>query len=297
MENLRKKHYNATLIKRINIKSDLGIFRLRHDFSTKAHYLPGQYCVISLGNWEPVVPDFQKYETVVESPKLIQRCYSISHPMVNDHGELVKDTDYFEYYIQLVTPKEGSTSAGFTPRLFQCQEGDRVFLGKKTVGNYTLRTHFNHETIVFMSTGTGEAPHNAMIHHLLKTGFKGKIVSIVTSRYKLDLAYLGKYELLQKHFLNLIYIPLTTRDIPIEKKKYAQDLILTKELEVIVGARMDTQSWHFYLCGNPDFIGKSTVSNLSSHPSKKGTVQVLEEAGFKLDTKDCEGQIHIESYW
>ena len=45
---------------------------------------------------------------------------------------------------------------------------------------------------MFFATGTGEAPHNAMVVELLRKGHMGPIVSAVTVRNLADLGYIDK---------------------------------------------------------------------------------------------------------
>ena len=54
-----------------------------------------------------------------------------------------------------------------TPRLFMLKEGDRVFMGEKIAGHFTLEPVKPTDNVIFLSTGTGEAPHNYMLWELL----------------------------------------------------------------------------------------------------------------------------------
>ena len=56
-----------------------------------------------------------------------------------------------------------------TPRLFMLKEGDRLFIGEKIAGHFTLDPVKPTDKVVFLSTGTGEAPHNYMLWELLRT--------------------------------------------------------------------------------------------------------------------------------
>src|SRR5436309_550738 len=68
------------------------------------------------------------------------------------------------------------------------------------------------DTVVFLATGTGEAPHNYMIWELLRRGHAGKIVSVCCVRFLRDLGYLDiQRELMRRHG-HYKYITLTTRE-------------------------------------------------------------------------------------
>ena len=71
-----------------------------------------------------------------------------------------------------------------TPRLFMLREGDRLFLSEKIAGVYTLDPVQPDDTVIFLATGTGEAPHNYMLWELLRRGHPGRILSACCVRYQ-----------------------------------------------------------------------------------------------------------------
>ena len=114
-----------------------------------------------------------------------------------------------------------------TPRLFNLKQGDRVFLGEKIAGHFTLETVKPTDNVVFLSTGTGEAPHNYMAWELFAKNHQGKILSACCVRFKQDLGYLAIHEELARRYPNYTYLSLTTREGSEfrPKKVYIQDLI------------------------------------------------------------------------
>ena len=58
IEELRARRYNATVVAKRLVNSDLMVLRVRPDFPIPDH-LPGQYCSLGLGNWEPRLPECQ----------------------------------------------------------------------------------------------------------------------------------------------------------------------------------------------------------------------------------------------
>ena len=55
MNELRQKRYNGTVVSVKKVHSDLMLIRVKSDFPRPPH-LPGQYCTLGLGNWEPRMP-------------------------------------------------------------------------------------------------------------------------------------------------------------------------------------------------------------------------------------------------
>src|SRR5690606_31245624 len=120
------------------------------------------------------------------------------------------------FYIVLV-PATPDRVPAFTPRLALKRPGDRIYVGPRVVGRYTLAAVTDPTTtVLFLSTGTGEAPHNAMIIELLRKGHAGPIISVVSVRYRADLAYLDTHRRLEERFPNYHYLPLVTRDPEVE---------------------------------------------------------------------------------
>src|SRR5262249_27061089 len=166
---LRHKHYNAAVASMRKPHSDLMTLRVRPDFPRPAHQ-PGQYGTLGMGNWEPRAAGcVEEHLPAGAGEKLVRRAYSISCPILDDKQKLldVGATNWLEFYVVLVRSKGEGESAALTPRLFLLKEGDRLFMGEKLTGHFTLEPVRPEDTVVFLSTGTGEAPHNYMLWELL----------------------------------------------------------------------------------------------------------------------------------
>jgi ferredoxin--NADP+ reductase len=157
LDRLRRTHYNARLAKIIEVHEDLRILRVVPDQGVPS-FLPGQYCVLGLGNWEPRVAGCQEdFLEPSQLGKLLKRAYSFSCPMLDDAGNLlpVDRCDFLEFYVVLV--RDGREHPpGLTPRLFGLGEGTALFVGSKTTGHYTLREVKPTDQVIFVATGTGE---------------------------------------------------------------------------------------------------------------------------------------------
>lgn len=303
---LRKKHYNAAVVWLNKVNPELMRIRIQPDFPLPPHH-PGQYSSLALGNWEPRISGSQ-VETVKpeEESKLVRRAYSIAHPILDDNGRLFEagTVNWLEFYIVLV--RESTDKAkppGLTPRLFLLNAGDRLFLGEKITGHYTLDPVKAGDTVLFLSTGTGEAPHNYMLWDLLRRGHEGKILSACCVRYRQDLAYLPLHDELMRRYRNYTFLALTTREADTVKHKvYIQDLITSGQMEEKLGQPLDPARTHVYLCGNPKMIGvpvKDRTTGERRYPEPKGVVEILEQRGFQADQAQPKiaGNIHFEEYW
>lgn len=298
VDELRAEHYNATITQFEPTHSDLWVLRVRPDHGDTSH-VPGQYASLGLGFWEQRIDDAEDPGLDRRWNKLIRRSYSISHPIFDDHGYLARqaDSDELEFYITLVPPTDDHVPA-LTPRLALKRAGDRIYLGPKVAGRYTLKSVIDPEAaVIFLSTGTGEAPHNAMITELFHKGHVGPIVSAVTVRRWSDLGYLVQHRRLAERFANYHYVPMPTRE-PDVPKRYIQDLIRDGDLDELTGGRFDPATAQVFLCGNPAMIGLPDDSNGDLvFPQPTGVAELLVERGFRLDRRGEPGNVHFEEYW
>jgi ferredoxin--NADP+ reductase len=298
IEELRKEHYNATITYFEPTHSDLWVLGVRPDNGDIYHH-PGQYASLGLGYWEKRIDDAEDIELDDRWDKLVRRSYSISHRIFDEHGYLAQERDAteLEFYIVLVPPTPEHVP-GLTPRLALKRPGDRIYLGPKVAGRYTLAPVTDPKgTVVFFATGTGEAPHNAMIVELLRKGHQGPIVSAVTVRQMADLGYLDKNRELAARYPNFHYLPLPTRE-PGIPKRYIQDLITEDVFAKEYGVKLDPETTHVFLCGNPAMIGLPTEEDgRLTYPKPTGVVEILTERGFTLDQRKQRGNLHSEEYW
>ncbi len=308
IKELSDKYYNGTIVGIERTHETLALFRIKPDFPVP-EYKPGQYTTLGLGYWEPRHEDTVKDGELAEKKtrRLVRRAYSVSHPVLDEGGELYDPAkiDFLEFFIVMVIGREGGPVPGLTPRLFLKNEGDRINVGQKFTGEYTLDCMQDiRDTVgslaVFAGTGTGEGPHNRMIWDLLTTGYQGKIASINVVRYKKDLAYEEKYRLLEKKYPNLTYHALTTRESDtLQNKVYVQDYIESGAFEEKVGRKMDSADTHIFLCGNPAMLGIPKVREGKKiwPEGKMGVIQIMENRGFVMDYGRTKGNIHYEKYW
>lgn len=300
----RLRRYNATVVSLIKINPDLMIIRILPDFPRPEHE-PGQYCTLGLGYWEPRVEGCQiEVFKEGEESRIVRRAYSISCSVEAEPGALYDPAlaGWLEFYIVLVRENPDGRVPALTPRLFSLKEGDRLQIGERITGHFTLAPVKPGDSVVFLSTGTGEAPHNYMLWELLRRGHTGKILSACCVRYKHDLGYLEVHQRLMGRYPHYTYLPLTTREAGLTRKVYIQDLIVSGELEERLGAALDPARTHVFLCGNPKMIGapqRNRETGAVTYPQPLGVIEILESRGFACDNPAAKvaGHIHFEEYW
>ncbi len=301
---LRKQHYNASVVHLRLANPELMVLRVRPDKGVAPHR-PGQYSTLGLGHWEPRAPECQEEITKPgDEKKLIRRAYSISSSILDENGALpTRDQqDWLEFYIVLVRHADKAPPA-LTPRLFTLQESSRLFMGEKIAGHFTLEPVKPTDNVIFLSTGTGEAPHNYMVWELLSKKHQGKILAACCVRYKQDLAHLPIQEELTRRFPQYTYLSLTTREATnAGQKVYIQDLIASGQLEERLGDALDPARTHVFLCGNPKMIGVPNLDKATGStvfPQPLGVIEILSKRGFQMDQPSLKlkGNVHIEEYW
>lgn len=301
--------YNAHVKAIRRVHEALLVLRVRPDAGLPV-FQAGQYATLGLGNWERRIGDAPSDWTANPGRprQLIRRAYSISCPLIGDQGQLVtcRDLEYLEFYIARVNHPQDDPPR-LTPRLFALAEHSRLYVAPRCHGTYTLADCAEDDAFVFLATGTGEAPHNAMIADLLSRGHRGMIISAVCVRYRADLGYLEVHRELEGRFANYRYITLTTREPanldPARPdyvgKQYLQEFVQSGRFERESGVRLEPDRTHVYLCGNPDMIGllPSAPEGQVLHAQPGGMVDILTKRGFRLNHAQAPGNLHVEKYW
>lgn len=304
---LRRQHYNATVTRRRLINDELVILRVRPDAGVPT-YEAGQYTTLGLGYWEPRASGCDE-EHLAEAlqTRLPQRAYSISSPILDEQDRPVRVTDLgeLEFYVVLIRHADDHVPA-LTPRLFALETGSRLFVGPHPKGRYMLAPVRPDDHIVLLATGTGEAPHNAMLGELLARGHRGQILNVVSVRNDGDLGYLPTHRRAESLWPNYHYVAITTREprnIDPAHPEFAgkmrlQDLITSRRIAKSLGQPFEPRTCHVFLCGNPAMVGiPKEEHGQRIYPQPTGVIEVLERAGFQADRPGQPGNIHFEKYW
>jgi len=265
---------NAVIAQRIEVSPSLIILRIVPDGWELPDFKPGQFGVLGLpGTAERY--EFSDPEIELKKPeKIIKRAYSISSAS--------QTKEYIEFFITIVR------SGALTPRLFNLKIGDRVFLGKKFTGIFTLDMIPKDVNVVLLGTGTGLAPYMSMLRSDLPCNAHRKYIVVHGARHSWDLAYRSELNTLENVCDNFTYIPAITRPNKEHikwggKTGYIQDLWKQGIIQEKSGLKPTSENTHFFLCGNPSMIDTM--------------VDTLTEEGYKEQTKKEKGEIHLERYW
>ncbi|MBF0382074.1 MAG: ferredoxin--NADP reductase [Magnetococcales bacterium] len=267
--------YNATLIGRTEITPNLQILKVQPD-ENNFEFTAGQFTVLGLTWSSPSLPETKRGEYPQEkSNRLIRRAYSISSGS--------RWQEYLEFYISLVTSGE------LTPRLFQLAVGDRLFMGPKAKGLFTIDKVASDKNIVMVATGTGLAPYISMVRTLaLGESCPTRNITILHgASYSWDLGYRAELESLDRSCASFNYIPIITR--PDEDTSWTgrvgrlNEWIAKPDLADICQVPMDGEQSEFFLCGHPEMV--------------TGCAEILTEKGFIAGSKKEPGTLHLEKYW
>jgi len=207
-----------------------------------------------------------------------------------------EDDDCFEFFLSLSTELAiGTGGPALTARLLALQPGERLWADPQPEGNYTLDDIKPEDNVVFLATGTGEAPHNRMVWELLREGHSGRIASVVSVRRQTDLAYRVLHERLERMFTNYQYVPIVTQE-PTVVGSRLQSMLESGLLEEKLGNELDPEHCHVFLCGNPGMLGlprKTEGSDETTYPKPLGMMELLEKRGYSLDSPGPAG-LHFE---
>jgi ferredoxin--NADP+ reductase len=203
---------------------------------------------------------------------MVRRAYSIASESRAD--------EFLEFYLTVVMSGE------LTPRLFNLKIKDRVYVGPKAVGVFTLdKAPGKH--ILMIGTGTGLAPYMSMLRSELVCNGPRQFVVVHGARYSWDLGYRTELTGLARHCGNFHYIPVITRpqeDITWRGRSgYLQNLIASNAIEQDTGLALTPDNFDIFLCGNPGMI--ATV------------IEWAGIQGFVRDRGHEIGTLHTEEYW
>ena len=270
-----KNELNAVVEQLVEVAPGLMVLRVVPDGWELPDFKPGQFAVLGL---PPEAPRCRNADADEEMPPkpgaLIRRAYSIASSSVA--------REYLELYITLVR------SGSLTPRLFALAAGDRVHLGPKITGRFTLDEVSADSNLVLVATGTGLAPYMSMLRTMLPTAGGRRIAVLLGARHSWDLGYQSELVTLDRQCTGLCYLPIISR--PAEEPVpwagpagYVQDLWRDGAVERAWGFAPTPADTSVFLCGNPSMIEEM--------------VELLAAGGFREHSRKEPGQVFVERYW
>ncbi|MGD0019320.1 MAG: ferredoxin--NADP reductase [Candidatus Limnocylindrales bacterium] len=205
--------------------------------------------------------------------RMIRRAYSIASES--------RAEEYLEFYLTLVMSGE------LTPRLFSLKLRDRVYVGPKAVGVFTLGKVAPGKHVLMIGTGTGLAPYMSMLRSELVCNGPRQFVVVHGARFSWDLGYRTELTGLARHCRNFHYMPIITRpqeDVTWRGRSgYLQNVVASGAIEEEMGLPLTPENFDIFLCGNPGMI--ETV------------IGWAEQRGFVRDKGHDIGTLHTEEYW
>jgi len=267
---------NAVVTLRNEVSPWLMILQVVPDGGNLPDYVPGQF--VSLGLFgsasrcalaEPEIPP-------ADPEKLIKRAYGIASSPVN--------REFMEFYVALVP------GGALTPRLFNLKIGDRIWLSQKTAGKFTFDDSKvpKGANLVLITTGSGLGPFVSMLSTHLKFPPQRRVALIHGVRHSWDLGYRSILMAMENLRTNLTYIPVVSRpnEEPVAWKGatgHVQDMWKSGAIEKAWGLRPRPENTQVFICGSPRM--------------SESMLELLGQQGFKEETKNEQGQIHVEKYW
>lgn len=262
---------NAHVTQRKDLAPGLMIMRVKPDGWDLPAFKPGQFAVLGLPAAAPRSASSLPEEEGGKDA-FPRRAYSIASSSL--------DRDFLEFYIVEVP------GGALTPRLFALSEGDRLWLGPKLTGMFTLDQVAPSRNLVFIATGTGLAPYMSMLRTHLGRETDRKFAVIHGARYARDLGYRDELFHLQRDHANFTYLPVISRPEPGTWQGatgHLQDFWATGALERAWGFKPAAADTDFFLCGNPAMV--------------EAMMGMLQGEGFREHTRKEPGQVHFEKYW
>ncbi len=262
---------NSVVTNIISVSPIMKIIRVKPEGWDLPEYKAGQFVALGLyGSAEKCESATEEFKEP-DPDKLIKRAYSIASSSAQD---------YVEFYITLVH------SGSLTPRIFNLNIGDKIWMGKKAVGMFTLDQVDPEKNVILIATGTGVAPYMSMLRSNALAR-KGKVIVIHGAANSWDLGYSSELQLLESMFPNFTYYPTITNP---EKEptgwsgdvRYIDEIWKDDIVEKKWGEKALPENTHIFLCGNPNMT--------------EGMTKLLTEVGFIEHKRKTPGQIHIEEF-
>jgi ferredoxin--NADP+ reductase len=265
---------NAVVAQRIEVAPGLMVIRVVPDGWELPEFSPGQFAVLGLPPEAGRSTLADSEDEPVKPGKLIRRAYSIASSS--------KARTFLEFYITLVH------SGALSPRLFNLQPGDRLWLGPKITGTFTLDQAPVEKDVILVATGTGLAPYMSMLRSELATSPGRRFAVLLGARHSWDLGYHAELATMEKLSAQFTYLPIISRpaEEPVPwtgRAGYVLDLWRSRELDIEWRGRPTPDDSRIFLCGNPAMI--------------EDMIELLVEDGFAEHTRKTPGTIYVERYW
>ncbi len=263
---------NATVTRRDEINHGLLVLQVTPDEELPP-FRPGQYTVLGLPGSAPRSAYAEPEDPPADPGKLIKRAYSIASSSLQG--------SYLEFYIALVR------TGALTPRLFAARTGDRIWMGSRIVGMFTLDDVPAGNHVVFVATGTGLAPYLSMLRSAYEFDAGRTTIACHAARVSWDLGYRSELEAMAARYPNFHYLPIideNDRDPEWRGRVgFVNSLVEDGTIAGLLGRDLDPTNTSVFLCGNPLMI--------------ESMMELLGRRGFTKHTRQRPGSLFVEEYW
>ncbi len=264
---------NAVVTQRFEVAPGLMVMRVAPEDRDLNSFKAGQFAVLGLPPGAQRC-DLSDPEDKPAKDKMIRRAYSIASASV--------ERQYLEFYITLVR------SGGLTPRLFALESGDRLWLGPKFTGTFTLDSAPVEKDVVLVATGTGLAPYMSMLRTVLHEEHDRRFVVALGSRHSWDLGYHAELVTMSRLSPHFSYLPVISRPCaePVSWQGatgYVTNLFDDTTIEETLQHPVEPENTSVFLCGNPAMVDDMC--------------EKLGNRGFKEHNRKVPGEIFVERYW
>ena len=263
---------NCVVSQIVQVSPTMKIFRIAPVGWELPDFDAGQFVALFLPGSASKCAEATEEFKEVEPDKMVKRAYSIASSS--------KNKEFIEFYITLVH------SGSLTPRLFDLKIGDKIGMGTKFVGMFTLEQVPADKNVILIATGTGVAPYMSMLRtDALSSGRKITVIHGAANSW--DLGYTSELTLLEAVTDKFKYIPTITNP---DKEpttwngetSFIQDIWTSGTVEKTAGYKPTPENTHFFLCGNPNMVNTM--------------VEYLEKDGFIEHKRKTPGHIHVEKF-
>ncbi|NLX13805.1 MAG: ferredoxin--NADP reductase [Phycisphaerales bacterium] len=264
--------FNATLIARHDLTPDLSVVCICGDDGVVPDFQPGQF--VTLGLPRPVETIPALVEGRAPNGRLVRRAYSIASSP--------KERRYLELYVVLV--EDGK----LTPRLWNVEQGGRLYMDPRIRGEFTLGDVPSDSHIVLVATGTGVAPFISMVRTYRDCNRWRRCTLVHGVREIEQLGYREEMEAIAREDQSFVYIPVVSGKTVAEqtwtgRRGRVQSLFNEAAFRELTSEPLVPEDTHVFLCGNPAMIVDVQT--------------ILESRGFITQTKSQPGNLHFERYW
>lgn len=268
------RELNAMVVKRAAVGPRLLIMRVAAEQGALPAFVPGQFILLGLLGSAPRLATADPEEEQLPAGRVIRRAYSIASSS--------RAGEYLEFLVTLVR------SGALTPRLFALKEGDRLWLGPRASGVFTLAEIPRPANVILIASGTGLAPYMSMLRTHVGEEPGRRYAVLHGARHSADLGYQEELVALARAYPSFTYIPTVSQpdeepDTWKGETGRVQEIWNQRILSRVWGCEPRPSDTHIFLCGNPSMVEEMLV--------------LLGREGFRERTRRHLGEVHTERYW